>query len=384
MTTKLNNNNLVIIRPYDPIRDRSSIEEICANNYGGSDYLPKMADLYHADELCSFLALEMTRKQQNDDDDDNDDANNKIVAAVANYKRLPAQNSVWIEAVRTHANFRNQGLASALLQSMLDLAKEEDSDRRRRNNLQQEQQSPPTNILTCTVESNKGMQRVFEKLGFVQTNKICIVSFSALRQLPGWSISDNAQGGKPLLDALDLQHLLSPDATSIPASSWTTITSELRLLELLREMQREGGTCGFLPGLFEYIVPGQNRLDLKQSLERGLVLELDIPSNKEMSGCDKCEEGRSERAILVFTQDERITSLKSNWICSISAHSTLAFEAALHYAHSSDIAHRINGTTEMIPFCLCFDDAVPIKKGTIAHELPRGDDECIVFSYKYL
>lgn len=397
------------IRPYNPSRDRSSLEEICANIYGGSDYLPKVANNYVNDDSCSFLALTTNKREeengqphQQQKDGQEEDEDDTIIA-VANYKRLPAQNAAWIEAVRTHSNYRNQGLASKLLQSIIELAREEDSNDRNSssNNHQQQQQHSPTNVLTCTVKSNKGMQRVFEKLGFVQTNRIWILSFSVLRQLPGWDATDNnndtmstitSSQGKPLLDALDLHHLVSSDARSIPSSSWTTVRTETQLLELLKEMQYEGGTCGFLPGLHEYIVPGPNRVDLKQSLERGLVLALDIPLDKEMSGCTGEDNEtttnngrRSERAILAFTQDERISSLKSNWVCSISAHSTLAFEAALHHAHSSEIAQRINGTNEMLPFCLTFDDAVPVEEeGTIAHALPRVDDECLVFSYKHM
>jgi len=394
-----------IIRPYDPTRDRSSLEEICANIYNGTDYLPKVANSYVNDDSCSFLVLATTtneekgQQHQQQQQEDTIRQEDDTIIAVANYKRLPAQNAAWIEAVRTHPNYRNQGLASKLLQSIIELSKEEDNHDRNNNN---KQHSSPTNILTCTVKSNMGMQRVFEKLGFVQTNTITILSFSVLRQLPGWDAKDNTtiSQGKPLLDALDLYHLLSSDAKSVPASSWTTVTTEQQLLDLLNEMQSEGGTCGFLPGLHEYIVPGPNRVDLKQSLERGLVLVLTIPpDDKEMSGCcnrkvhdmknntRRRRRSSSERAILAFTQDERISSLKSNWVCSISAYSTLAFEAALHHAHSLEIAQRIHGSTErteMVPFCLTFDDAVPVEEGTIAHALPRVEDECIVFSYKHL
>lgn len=162
------------IRPYNPSRDRSSLEEICADI---SDYLPKVANSYVNDDSCSFLVLSTKRgdqqedqnngqphQQEEEDDDDDDDA----IIAVANYKRLPAQNAAWIEAVRTHPHYRNQGLASKLLQSLIELAKEEDNkDRNRRssssnnnnNTNNHQQQHSPTNVLTCTVKSNKGMQR---------------------------------------------------------------------------------------------------------------------------------------------------------------------------------------------------------------------------------
>ena len=373
-------NNKYLIRPYDPSIDRSSLDEICASET--NDYLPKMADTYMNDASCSLLTVatmttmgeEEYRQQQEEDgvleEKKNSDSSTTIVA-IANYKRLTAQNAAWIEAVRTHSKFRNQGLASKLLQSMIELAKDEDMIR---NSNTQQENYPPTNILTCTVQSNIGMQRVLEKLGFVQTNKISVLKFATLRELPGWSAEDTTKiQGKPLLDALDLHHLISQDAKSVPTSSWTSVTTEEQLLDLLAVMQNEGGTCGFLPGLYEYIVPSPNRVDLKQSLERGLVFALDVVAAN----------GRSERAILAFTRDKRISTLKSNWVCSISAHSTLAFEAALHYAHSSDIAQRFGGTTEMIPFCLVFDDAVPIVEGNLAHALPRVDDECVVFSYKH-
>ena len=371
------------VRPYDPSRDQATLEDICKNVYGGTDYLPKMAIKYVNDDSCSFLALATkpgdNPQQQSQGDEEDDDT----IVAVANYKRLPAQNAAWIEAVRTHPDYRNQGCSSKLLKSIVELAKEEDSKKSSSNS------QSSTDILTCTIKSNKGMQRVFEKLGFIQTNKLSM-TFGALRQLPGWHAKHDSiaqANAKPLLDALNLRHLLSKDVMSIPASSWSTITTEEQLLEQLDVMQRDGGTCGFLPGLHEYIVPGPNRVDLKKSLEQGLVLSLSYTLDKEASGCDEgdsatANEGTIEKALLAFTQDERISSLNSKWVCSISAYSTVAFDAALYFAHSSEIAQRMNGKDEAIPFCLTFDDAVPVEEGTVAFALPRDDDECLVFSYK--
>ena len=126
---------------------------------------------------------------------------------------------------------------------------------------------------------------------------------------------------------------------------------------------------------------------------------------KEMSGCeiehdaDVESNGNIGQAILVLTQDERISSLKLKWVCSIVAYTQLAFEAALWHAHSLDIAARMhsfqrdggnkddsNGeevATQAMPFCLVFDDAVPLAKGTLAHKLPRVTDECVVLSYQH-
>lgn len=363
------------LRPYDLEResDRSSLEEICANVYGGGDYLPQKAVSYAKDPACSFLAL---ANHGNEDATGAEDGDN-ILLAVANYKRLPAQNSAWIEAVRTHPDHRKKGLATTLLRSIVDVSKKE-------NGVQQNK--PPTNILTCTVQSNKGMIMVLEKIGFAQCSTIATLSWTALKQLPGWT-PECEKSPQPLLDALNLNHLVSPTAKAIASSSWCTVSTDHELLERLQQCKTEGGCTGYLPGLYEYIVPGPNRIDLKQSMEQGLVLALDVEI-----------EGNVEHAILVFTQDERISSLKSNWVCSIVAHTPLAFEAALWHAHSPDVARRMQSfqhgevnnnlmddknDVSALPFCLVFDDAVPLETGSLAHSLPRVTDECVVFSYDH-
>jgi len=352
------------LRLYNPTTDRSALDEICANVYGGSDYLPKVADTYVADPMCSFLALEQ----------------NGIIVAVANYKRLPLQNSVWIEAVRTHPNHRNKGLATSLLRELVSLSREEGISN--------------VTILTCTIESNIGMQRAFEKVGFRACNHIHTLSFAALKQLPGWE-AGCASDQQPLLTALDLDHLVSSEARSIDTTRWNTVSSENELLIALEQCKSHGGTCGYLPGLYEYIVPSPSRTDLRKSINHGLVFTWNIVLDKEISSCDHDNDSlmKIEKAILVFTKDERISSLKSQWVCSIVAYTKLAFEAAMVHAHSSEVAKRLqslestdeNGIhhpeIHMQPFCLVFDGAVPLDDGTLAHALPRVTDQCVVFSY---
>jgi hypothetical protein len=303
---------------------------------------------------------------------------------VANYKRLNAQNVAWIEAVRTHPRHRNMGLATALLRSIIDLSKEENDSRPSHD-------ARPTRILTCTIRSNRGMLRALEKVGFVQCNTIPALQWKVLKELPGWAPNCD-KSPRPLLDALDLKHLVSPIAKT--ATPWSTISSEQQLLEWLALCKNVGGCCGYLPGLYEYIVPGPNRADLKESMESGLVLGMDFRTHPESS----CLNGAGI-AILVFTRDERISSLKSKWVCSIVAHNQLAFEAALWYAHSNDVASRMRSfhcdgdkvdnldpadeSATALPFCLVFDDAVPLNEGTLSHALPRVTDECVVFSYQH-
>lgn len=373
------------LREYNPHNqnDRASLEEICANVYGGGDYLPQTAAKYVADPECSFLALttkESTAAETTTTTEDD------TILAVANFKRLPAQNSAWIEAVRTHPDHRNKGLASRLLRSLVDMSKEEDKHKQ------------PRDILTCTVESNVGMQRALQKVGFEQCNTISTLSFAKLRDIPGWKPDDQSTP-QPLLDALDLHHLVSSTAKAISPSQWTNIFTDELLLSYLEQFKLDGGTSGYLPGLYEYIVPGVNRADLKQSMEHGLVFVLDVPYDKELSSCDSDVNTKTNvQAILAFTQDERISSLKSKWVCSIVAYSELAFEAALNHAHSLDVARLLqsfgSSTREDLaittsdaelqtpPFCLVFDDAFPIGEEALANALPLVTDPCVVFKYR--
>ena len=394
-TTTMQNYKL---RLYNPLSDVLALEEICANVYGGGDYLPKVAESYVADDMCSFLALTTTEETTGEDTAQTNNEEEDSVIAVANYKRLPVQNSAWIEAVRTHPNHQGKGLATKLLNSIIEIAKEEDDIHNKAKE--------PINILTCTVESNKGMKRALEKVGFIQSGSILpTLKFASLKALPGWSPDCNKES-QSLLDALELNHLVSPSAKEISSTStWNIISTEKELLDRL-QLCKSKGCSGYIPGLYEFIVPGKNRLDLGRSMNQGLVLALDVTTTteKEISSCesktsDIDDENNVGQVILVLTEDERISSLKSKWVCSIVSYTQIGFEVALLHAHSKDIARRIQsfdceqkdigdemdgGDVSASPFCLVFDDAIPKHPGTLAHALPRVDDQCVVFSYQHM
>lgn len=457
------------LRPYNPARkaDKISLDEICEHVYGGSDYLPKMAEVYASDSSCSFLALTiptdaaaaaaaststvaaaafhsddqvedinegiinskerqetMTIDHDNRDDNTEDAVIQDRIIAVANYKRLPSQNSAWIEAVRTHPHYRNQGLATIILRAIVDVASKTEEENIMQqlllrsemamNDCNKNNLPMTTRILTCTIQSNKSMIRALTKSGFKQCNTIPTLQFSTLRMLPGWK-PNCPQGDKaePLLHALDLTYLVSPIAkeavssfSSSSLSPWTVLSTEQQLIEYLQVCKKEGNCSGYLPGLYEYIIPGPNRHDLRTSLQSGLVLVLEY-WDAATTNSTTATATTLGRAILALTQDERISSLKSKWVCSIVAYTRHAFEAALWMAHSDAIARRmmhlsshgccLNTTKENEddekkveevvavaqppPFCLVFDDAVPLEEGTLAHALPRVTDECIVFSF---
>jgi GNAT superfamily N-acetyltransferase len=397
------------LRSYNPKCDRDALEEICANVYGGSDYLPKVAETYVNDPLCSFLALSSGTNdtiKSNADEANEMKATNNVILAVANYKRLPLQKSAWIEAVRTHPSHRNKGLASKLLTELIALSRNEDDKTRQIGDIAPTENNNGrvrTRVLTCTIESNKGMQRALEKVGFQRYTTIPTLSFAALKQLPGWT-PDCKQTPKGLLAALELEHLISLPAQSASSiTMWNTITSEEELLAALKECEAHG-CSGYLPGLYEYIVPSPSRVDLKQSMEHGLVFTLNLPNtgSKDISNCDENSDFavHAGSVIMAFTRDDRISSLKSQWVCSIVAFTGVGFEAALAFAHSAEVSRKlrllqsgvgikdasnkdnIDGANKCtVPFILVFDGAVPLDEGSLAHALPRVTDECVVFSY---
>jgi len=401
-TTTTTTNMKYQIRPYNPAleSDVLTLKEICAGVYGGSDYLPLLAASYVTNPDCSFLALTTATttslsKKKTTTMSEQDVGFGSTLVAVANYKRLQSQNIAWIEAVRTHPSYQNQGLATTLLHAIIDLSKKE-------NEL--------TKIFTCTIQSNKGMLSALAKVGFVQCNIIHTLKFDVLRKLPGWSSSaeDDNIIPLPLLDALDLTYLIPPIVQTIPPSAWYTITTEQLLIDWLTLCKVEGGCSGYLPGLYEYIVPGPNRNDLKESLEYGLVVAIDCSSTTTQQTTTTNNNNilsNAGHAIVAFTRDTRITSLKSKWVCSIVAYTQLAFEVAIWYAHSPVMARRMMKSTTLttcndniyptndnhtndtsattMPFCLVFDHAIPIQDGTVAYALPRVTDECVVLSYEH-
>jgi GNAT superfamily N-acetyltransferase len=88
-----------------------------------------MAASYAADPACSLLVLTKNEISSSTEEDE-------TILAVANYKRLHAQNVGWMEAVRTHPRHRNKGIATAILRSIVDLSKDENDMQLHKNNAQ--------------------------------------------------------------------------------------------------------------------------------------------------------------------------------------------------------------------------------------------------------
>lgn len=315
-------------RPFAPEHDQSTLEEMCRDTFGGSDYLPKMALTYAQDPNCHFQTLAHV--------------DNNTFAAVANMRRLNP-NMAWLEAVRTSEHYRNNGLAFRLLQSMLQDAVNVMGYK---------------HVMSCTIQSNTAMRRVFDKLKMKELTKIQMIKFDALRALPGWSTTDTQPCTRHLLAALDMEHLVSDRARAL---TWSTVESKEELERILGDIQSKGG-CGHMPGIYE-VIDGQRVHD---AIDEQLVFATRNHENNP--------------AVMVFLRDKRISSLKSNWSLSLAGTDDEDLQAALWYACCPEIQTKLTRATEQTAagFTVAFEGVIPLD-GPICSALPLTEDTCFVY-----
>jgi len=315
------------LRPFDPASDQPHLEEICKNVYGGTDYLPSVASSLASDPLSTFVVL-----ATNDSDDDD----NRPFAAVANLRRfLPGK--AWLEAVRTCETRRNRGLARELTQELIQKARDVGDE-----------------VMTCTVDSNIAMRKVLEGAGMRYAQRINQCSFEKMKELPGWGAGDEREA-LPLLQALEAEGLIKEESRKL---EWELVESRADLDKALERIRARGG-FGYLPGLWELL--GDEVINA--SLRSGLILKL---------------RGGEEEAVLTLFQDDKIQSLRSKWVCSVTTCSLVGLEAALWHACSIEVRDALGGEGAFIP---AFDGSVPIDiHGSICKVLPLVENRCMVYS----
>lgn len=330
--TTNNNNCEYIIRKFDTAKDLDALHDICRNVYGGSDYLPKTAPILASDPNSCFYVMA---------DDETDRP-----AAVGNARKFKPRMS-WLEAIRTCEEHRGRGLARRLTQSLIDLSRSEHG----------------SEVYSCTVASNVAMQRVFDRVGMMKLGQIHQCSFAELQKLPGWAAGgddhddddDNATP-LPLLQSLGIEEQTC-DMES------TSISSQEELNETLTQIKAKGG-IGHLVGLYE-LLPDDA---VNDSLKSGRMWKLACNSKEDV-------------AVVAVAREEKISSLKSPWVCSISATSIEALEAALWHACSNQSLKTLEGH---VAFTVAFDVCgIPLDtEGSISptvKTLPLTDDACLLF-----
>ena len=329
------------LRVFSP-RDQPALESICADVYDGGDYLPKMALQMSSDAANTLLVLT--------------DAD--VPIAVASLKRLSAS-AAWLEAVRTAKARRGSGLASSICAAQVSLAA---SEGRR--------------LLSATVASNTAMLRTFARCGLAPAGGIHLLSWPAVRALPGWAASGDDQDSEPprsLLRALDLESTHVTPAARTLAARFERLSSAAAVRRALAAAGGGVGGSGCLPGLYKLL--GDDAVAAAATAEPepgggggggGGVWWLERPA-----------------CVMALWRDEAISSLRSQWVCCIYAAAPSGADggsggadgdvidvvAAAVWRASEEHGHR--------PFCLAVDGALPVH-GLLA-ALPLNQDPCVLY-----
>lgn len=306
------------IRPFDPARDQKDLEKICRKVYGGTDYLPKVAASLASDPASRFLVLE--------------DNNLGQLIAVGNVRKVKP-NMGWLEGVRTSEEHRGKGFAGMLTKHLIDQCKMDNHQ-----------------VYTCTSQSNRAMQRIFDKVGMVFLNQIHQLSFSKLKQLPGWSSEDD-RPGQSLFKVTGLEGSIGESARTL---NWSRVQNEDEFRSVMQEIKQAGG-MGHLPAIWELL----SEHEAQQSLVNGRMWKL---------------EAKGKAAVVAFTKEDKIQSLKSKWVCSIAATTPDALESALWHANSESCLSTLEGD---VAFTISMDG--PISHA-LCESLPLADDPCVIFA----
>jgi len=414
------------IRPFDPRTDQAALVDICRNVYGGSDYLPNISRQLASDPSCTFLAAAAAAVIDDDDGTDDEHPKLALVAAVGNLRVIKKKTGnvvMWLEAVRTCRRHRRRGLARRLVSELLLLvaagggagkgstatapsfALEEGGDNDSNNNNNnndsndsdcREKGSGVVAVYSCTVKSNIAMQKVFDKVGMKLIGKIHQCSFKELQKLPGWGTDEEANNGRdsrriadaaplqqPLLQSIGLAETAIPEARRriAVAENWSVVESEHELDAILADFRRKSSKAiGHLVGLYELLPDSA----VGEAIRSGRVWKLRRESSSSAPASTTTEPATS--AVLAFTRDEKIASLRSKWVCTVSATSAAAFDSAMWYAcygcHSTSSTATLREVLEGdVAFTVAFDAAIPMidEDSVVAKALPLTDDDCLLF-----
>eukprot|EP00979_Chaetoceros_neogracilis_P010343 scaffold2450_cov311-Chaetoceros_neogracile.AAC.18 len=322
--------SVLTIRPFSSKVDSSNLSELCKDVWDGTDYLPKVAPLFEADPSCDFIIME--------------DEEGTMVAA-GNRRNFDKEGSIiWIEAVRVSTQFKGRGFATVLMKELIC---------RSRNNGTLE-------ILSCTVQENHAMHKVFGRVEMNLINTVEWLDFAAMTSLPGWASTDVDRNADNLLRALGVEHLISDD---VKMDSWLGVESEEELKELLLIIKSEGG-IGELPGLGKLLWSSEH---LTESLKKGLVLR-------------KAHIEPSASAVVALVKDSAIQSLKSKYVCSIAATNTRDFESALWHVCADQFTVDLEHNNPA--FTVAFDGSITVTPA-LMNSLPvQKDNPFVIYKRK--
>ncbi|NHJ01725.1 MAG: GNAT family N-acetyltransferase [Candidatus Heimdallarchaeota archaeon] len=278
------------IREYKPT-DFHGLLEISKHIWEGHDYLPKKINDFYIDPHSSPMVVIEEGK----------------IVSIANLRFLNRE-IAWLEAIRTHPEFRGKGYATSLTKAMIKKARAEGA----------------TEVWLMTNTENKATAILLEKLGFSESGRVAM--------WPNWDIMteslkknsiQNKHFDKLATSQTKKEARASEDGNSyrtliesFPVTNktlelskkWKKITQKSHMKEILSKIVKLGG-MNIIYGEF-HIYP-QDMFDLDKKIQNKEILYLEEPP-----------------ALLLFEKSEEI---ELGYGIGLNTCSSYALESALYF-----------------------------------------------------
>ncbi len=189
------------IRKYHP-NDYNDILEISKHIWEGNDYLPHLINEFYESQYCEPYVVE----------------EDGTVVSIVNMNKF-TKNFAWLEAMRTHPNYRSRGIATQLNEYLLQEAKKDDIKE----------------VWLSTSQANEATAKMLVKTGFEEIIllKLWDNDFDTQNQ------QNNGLIDGTLKDISYLSQYLTEDSIKLE-KSWRPAKSKLELRQILSQKESEG------------------------------------------------------------------------------------------------------------------------------------------------
>ena len=274
-------------RPYNHATDHHQLTQICADVYGGQDYLPYSAEAISVASENTMIVAE------------NSDG---ALGCIGNLRQL-SKTVHFIEAIRTASSHRRQGLATQMVGQLLLEAEKHQS----------------AAVLSASITANVAMQAAFGRVNMQAITEFHLMDSSSLAHF------DQHSNLSMAAELQVEQYLLQQPGCDRMAESFRPVTSKGEFESALQHL----GTCR-----------SQNVQDVYalRYYSAAPVEHLQSATDAGHVYISCSNTGAAPDALVVFHSDPLISSLNSQLVCSLSAQTPEGLQAGFLFA--SRMKHR--------------------------------------------
>jgi hypothetical protein len=256
MSLTLQQSHTISIRRYEHESDKSDVEDICRNVYGGTDYLPRLIQAYSSDP--SFLLLSCV-------------ANDTVVGVIGCHLK---GEMIFIFGLRVREDQRGKGVAKLLASELITQSRLAFGSR-------------ASCVLTVTIPENKAAISIFSKLlqGSPKPRHVCLSwppsdARMQYEQDIGWP-DNRADKDQDMLDHWPhVKDLLLADQEAVASlEKWRIVEDKEALMGTIQSIyssssrEFEPELDGWLPGMYETLPVSCQEVDLALKDQRVWQLE---------------------------------------------------------------------------------------------------------------